>query len=190
MVFIHYRRKTWPFMTRMKGTRTFFDKMKELIMTNTILGLLHGVVVETDVESLTGKYLYSDFATGKGKKDSTLNTLTKIPFVGIIAGVARVGLGIIHTIGHLFAALFTLQKGHLFHASKGTCEILRGIIETVPIIGRIFANFYNSTPVYDPYGEGGRAWWMIKIYNPKNPDGLDKWMNNWYGFPRCFYVKG
>ncbi len=159
-------------------------------MTNVIGGLLHGMVIETDVESFTGKYLYSDFATGRGEKDSTLNSLAKIPFVGIAAGIARVALGILHTIGHLFAALFTLQKGHLFHAAKGACEILRGVIESTPIVGRIFANSYNSVSITftDFDDEGDRSWWMIKIYNPNKPDGLDLWMNDWKNYP--FYVKG
>lgn len=156
-------------------------------MANFTLGLLHGMVWETDVESFTGKYLYSDFATGKAEKDCTLNTLVKIPFVGIAAGVARVALGIIHTVGHLLGALFTFKKGHLFHASKGACEILRGVIESLPIIGRIFANTYNFVPFYDP--DGVRTWWMIKIYNPNKPDGLDQWMDNWSTFPKCYYVK-
>jgi hypothetical protein len=158
-------------------------------MTNITLGLLHGMVIETDVESLTGNYLYSDFATGKGEKDSTLNSMVQFPVVGIAAGVARVALGIVHTLGHLFAALLTLKKGHLFHASKGACEILRGAIETIPIIGRIFANLFNSTIACDDLDEGNRSWWMIKIYNPNKPDGLDKWMDNWSNFPSYFHVK-
>lgn len=157
-------------------------------MANIAFGLLHGMVFETNVESYTGKYLYSDFATGKGEKDTTLNTLVKIPFIGIIAGVVRIALGIIHTLGHLLAALFTLKTGHLFHASKGVCEILRGGIEIIPVIGRIFTNVFNSAPVHD-FGEGGRSWWMIKIYNPEKPDGLDVWMNHWAGFPICYYMK-
>jgi hypothetical protein len=75
------------------------------------------------------------------------------------------------------------------HAAKGSCEALRGGIETIPIIGRIFANFYNSRPLYDPVNEGARTWWMIKIYNPQQPDGLDHWMNLWQGFPQAFYVR-
>ncbi|KAF3361460.1 hypothetical protein PHSC3_001834 [Chlamydiales bacterium STE3] len=157
-------------------------------MANITLGLLHGMVMETKVESFTGKYLYSDFATGKAEKDTTLNTLTKVPFIGIVAGIARVALGIIHTVGHLLGALFTFDKGHLFHASKGMCEILRGFIETLPIIGRIFANSCNSAPIND-CGMGDRSWWMIKIYNPEKPDGLDQWMDNWSDFPKCFYIK-
>lgn len=158
-------------------------------MANITLGLLHGMVLETRTESITGKYLYSDFASGKASKDTTLNLLTKIPFVGIAAGVARVALGIIHTVGHLLAATFTFKKGHLFHAAKGGAEILRGAIEALPIIGRLFANQYNSAPVVDMYGDGGRSWWMIKIYNPDKPDGLDIWMDLWWHFPACFQMK-
>lgn len=157
-------------------------------MASFTAGLLHGMVWETKVESLTAKYLYSDFATGLGEKDSTLNNLVKIPILGIAFGVARVALGAIHTLGHLFAALLTLKKGHLFHASKGAAEMLRGLIEAIPIFGRIFANSYNATPAYDYYHEGSRSWWMIKIYNPDKPDGLDEWMSNWIGFPPCFHI--
>ena len=35
--------------------------------------LLHGIVVETTAESWTGDYLYSDWATEKGVKNSALN---------------------------------------------------------------------------------------------------------------------
>jgi hypothetical protein len=158
-------------------------------MGNVALGLLHGMVIETSAESWTGEYLYSDFATGQGEKNTLLNTCTRIPFLGILAGLTRVALGIIHSIGHLCAAVYTQKKGHLFHAAKGASEILRGLIEAIPLIGRIFANVYNARPIYDPDGLGGRSWWMIKIYNPNQPDGLDDWMDNWQDFPQAFYVK-
>lgn len=158
-------------------------------MANIGIGLLNGMVIETTAESWTGPYLYSDFATGKAEKNNTLNTCTKIPFIGIVAGLTRIALGIIHTIGHLAVALCKQNKGHLCHAAKGTCEMLRGVIETTPIIGRIFANFYSSRPIHDPLNEGHRSWWMIKIYHPHRPDGLDAWMNNWQQFPRAFYAK-
>lgn len=160
-------------------------------MSNILVGLLHGMVLETTTESWTGEYLYSDFATcyGTAEKNSALNTCAKIPFLGIVAGICRVALGIIHTLAHLLAALITQDKGHLFHAAKGCCEILRGLIEALPIIGRIFANLYNSTPLWDPNGRGTRCWWMIKIYNPGQPDGLDIWMDHWKTFPPVFYIK-
>ena len=159
-------------------------------MSNIICKLMHGIVLETPVESITGQYLYSDFATGgAGEKDTILNRIVRMPIVGIVGGVVRVALGIIHTIGHLFAAMFTCKKGHLFHAAKGGCETLRGIIEAIPVVGRIFANcdgapYHDYTDLEDV---GHRAWWMIKIYNPEKPDGLDQWMANWGGFPRRYY---
>jgi hypothetical protein len=155
-------------------------------MANYCAGLLHGMVWETRVGSITGDYLYSDFATGRAEKDTTLNTLVKIPFLGIVAGVARVALALIHTVGHFLAALLTRKKGHLFHVAKGVCEALRGVIESIPGMGRVFTNFYSSAGPYDY--EGARSWWMIKIYNPERPDGLDAWMNHWATFPRCFRV--
>ncbi len=158
-----------------------------------VADLLHGIVIETHVESYTGKILYSDYARGRGgEKDSILNVCTKIPFIGIGAGLVRILLGIIHSVGHLLAAIFTQKKGHLFHTAKGVCEILRGSIETVPIVGRIFANVYNNSfglPPLDFDNIGVRSWWMIKIYNPEKPDGLDHWMHNWIEFPQMYYVK-
>jgi hypothetical protein len=159
-------------------------------MANLVVGLLHGMVLETTAESWTGEYLYSDFSTSaqrKGcEKDTTLNGLVKIPLLGNVAAVGRIALGIIHVIGHLLAAAVTFNKGHLFHASKGVCEIFRGVIEAIPLIGRIFANFYNSIPIEM---SEARCWWMIKIYNPNKPDGLDHYMNQWKGFSPTFYVK-
>lgn len=141
----------------------------------TISRLLLGIVVESKTPSVTGKYLYSDFAMQNGvvQKNSLLNNLSQIPFVGILAGIARVVLGVIHSLGHLLAYLGTVDRGHLYHAGKGGCEILRGAIEAIPVLGRIFSWLYIC-PVRDT-----RCWWMIKMYNPNSPDGLDRYMDNW-----------
>lgn len=158
--------------------------------------LLRGIVVETNAESLTGSLLYSDYADRgtqmnshipeNASKDSVLNKATRIPVVGIVAGVARVALGAIHAVGHLFAALITQNKGHLWHAAKGGCEMLRGIIEAIPVVGRIFANTFSAP---DRCGSPDRSCWMIKMYNPEKPDGLDSFMHNWKTFPSTHYVK-
>jgi hypothetical protein len=78
-------------------------------------------------------------------------------------------LAVIHSIGHLFAAILTLDKGHCYHAGKGGCEFLRGAIEATPFLGRRFANTY--------YENG--LWWMLKIYNPNRPDSLDRHTGKW-----------
>lgn len=137
--------------------------------------LLIGIVVENNTPSFTGKYLYSDFAIENGVtlKNSMLNHLSQVPFIGILAGVMRIALGIIHSIGHLFAYLLSLNKGHLYHVAKGGCEILRGGIESIPLIGRIFSWLYIFP------SRNARCWWMIKLYNPNSPDGLDRFMRNW-----------
>ncbi len=125
------------------------------------------------------------------EKTTLLNGLVCLPFIGIVAGITRVALGIIHTTGHLFAALVTLKKGHLAHAAKGACETLRGIIESIPIVGRIFS---HTNFIFDPIKVHSgisfeHSWWMIKIYNPQKPDGLDEIMGYWSSFPRQFYAK-
>jgi len=156
--------------------------------------VLHGIIVETKAESITGSVLYSDWADRgnlcachrkiprNANKNSVLNIAAQIPVIGIVAGATRVALGAIHTIGHLFAALITQNKGHLWHAAKGGWEMLRGIIEAIPVVGRIFANIYIRTPVYDSLPQiksPSWSWWMIKMYNPEKADGLDLLMDNW-----------
>jgi hypothetical protein len=141
----------------------------------------HQVVVETTIESWTGPFLYSDYSTENGQadyprfyaQDSLLNKAVRLPFVGIFAGITRVALGIIHSFGHLIAASLTFKKGHLFHALKGGCETVRGLIEFLPIIGRLFA-YSMSTFSLEEDGEG-RRWWMMKIFNPRKIDGIDCW---------------
>jgi len=142
-----------------------------------------GWIIETETESYTGKYLYGDFVGDEDDDILTtpLNTCSKIPFIGIVAGITRAALGIIHVIGHVFAAAVTRDKGHLYHALKGSCEVLRGLIESIPVIGRIFSNLMLRLDGGDAFGRyaTGRSWMCIKIYNPKKPDGLDQVMNLW-----------
>ena len=138
--------------------------------------LLQGVVIETRVRSWTGQYFYSDAIHHDYKKDPTsiiveplLNKLAGMNVIGIAAGLSRMALAVIHSIGHLFAALLTFKMGHVVHVAKGACEFLRGFIEAIPFIGRKFAEVYYC------HGE----WWIIKIYNPDTPDTLDDFARKW-----------
>jgi hypothetical protein len=72
-------------------------------------------------------------------QSSTLNSMAKVPILGMAAGVIRSALSVIHILGHLLAAFAKQEKGHVYHALKGGCEFIRGIIESIPIIGRIFS---------------------------------------------------
>lgn len=143
----------------------------------------HGVVVKTNITSFTGKYLYSDEAPGM---ENELNSMARMSIAGIAAGISRCIMGIFHTIGHLFAALVTWKMGHLFHALKGSCEALRGIIEAIPLIGRVFAIGCGQG---FPWSGNYHSWWMIKIYNTERPDNLDKHREYWAIFLRKFYLK-
>ena len=89
--------------------------------------------------------------------------------IGIAAGITRMVLSVIHIIGHLLMACITWDKGHCYHAAKGGCEFLRGLIESIPFAGRAFARIYFNHGI----------WWMIKIYNPDEPDSLDTQTNEW-----------
>lgn len=144
--------------------------------------LCQGVIVQSTTESITGPYLYShnrhmngedcDYllnVTPQKKEDveyeTFLNKFTKVPILGSIGGIVRIALSVFHTMGHACAYAITGDKGHKYHAIAGLCHLLRGLIETTPVIGQIFAN---------TYGSGSRSWWMIKMYNPNKPDNFDK----------------
>lgn len=148
--------------------------------------LMQGIVVETNVPALMGSWFYSDRMYDPTPTSieiqTPLNKLSTVKIIGIAAGITRMALAVIHSIGHLFAALITFKKGHAWHAAKGACEFLRGFIEAIPFIGRRFANFY--------YREGD--WWIIKIYNPEKPDTLDEYADNWSSLktnrPTAYFV--
>jgi hypothetical protein len=134
-------------------------------------------VVETNARSWLGPYLYSDRrypenSTAGTPYQSPLNELSRIPFIGSIAGTLRMALAAIHSLGHLLAAALTGNKGHLYHAAKGGCEYVRGYIEETAMIGRIFANVYYYAA----------DWWVMKIYSPSSPDSLDKHRQLWVDF--------
>lgn len=148
--------------------------------------------VTTKTESITGKYLYSDTYAEIPKvlsdtwwvryERSFLNACAAIPFIGPLAGAARCALAIIHIIGHLFAALIFWDSGHLVHALKGCAEWLRGGIEIMPVLGRLFVWLYDA-PGYErfpcfrmPYGHPVERWsfFLIKIHHPDKPDKIDQ----------------
>lgn len=145
--------------------------------------LLKGIVIETKAgPGFTGSFLYSDkyhgecdpnkeqvFEAVRVGTGNVLNDLSRIPIIGIAAGVSRMALAVFHILSHLFCALITFDKGYCFHAAKGCCEFLKGFIEAIPVAGRLFANHYVAN------GE----WWIIKIYNPDHPDTLDRCAGNW-----------
>ncbi len=135
-----------------------------------------GFIVKTNVTSWMGKILYSDFYSVRKSEDREtqiqdpfLNQIARLPVIGIIAGITRSTLAIIHILGHLFAALITRKTGHVYHAAKGACEFSRGLLEAVPIVGRIFS--WSYTGVFSPVSTG--SFWILKIHNSENPDLFD-----------------
>lgn len=143
--------------------------MQEILMGFPISNYFVGVIVGSTTESITGPYLYSHTRQVNDdaniKYETCLNKFTKILILGSLGGIVRVALAIFHSIGHGIAYIVTGKKGHKYHAIAGLCHLLRGIIETLPIIGQIFANLYGK--------RDERSWWMIKMYNPKKPDNFD-----------------
>ncbi len=135
--------------------------------------LLDGVVVETNTKSLTGPLFYSDKMHDEFQSFTVqhhlLDYLATVPILGVVAGVIRVVLSLFHIIAHTVLAICTRDKGHGYHVAKGACEFLRGLIQSIPIVGHKFTRWYNQ------HGE----WWIIKIYNPDAPDSLDEYSNKW-----------
>ncbi len=146
-----------------------------------------GFVVATDVESFTGPYLYSDYAfyisasTTQGREQTTiLNEISKAPFIGILAAITRIALAIVHIIVHSIQGLVSQEKGHFYHAAKGVCEIYRGLIDAIPIFGRIYSVCKYSSISGDTDNRGILDHWTImKIYNPNKPDLVDEVNNFW-----------
>ncbi len=151
-------------------------------------------VLSSTCSSFTGKFLYSDtYAKVSGwvdgsiedciieEKTSTLNKLAAIPFIGSVSGALRVCLACIHMVGHLFAALLFQNWGHIAHVVKGGAELLRGVIEVIPVVGNIFSIFYNQ-PNFLLIGQqsscqGGHveaySFFLVKIRNPNKLDQID-----------------
>lgn len=158
-----------------------------------------GFVIATDVESFTGPYLYSDYAhleldtsthpelhnlmrsiNGRLYKEhtTTLNNLSKLPVIGILAAITRVALACIHIVIHSAQALIFQEKGHLYHAAKGVCEIYRGLVDAIPIVGRLYSicKYSHTAPEYSKH------WTILKIYNPNKPDLVDE-LNGFWRIP-------
>lgn len=158
----------------------------------------------SNINSWTGKLLYSDSYVLR-EKDSQhaqtviknncpfLNRLAKIPLLNIPGGLIRCVLAIIHMVGHALAALFTWDKQHVPHVYKGAVELVRGIIEALPIIGNIFAWTYDESYLFDCYAtvedecnrvsnsdvepsdiyvkwQVVQSFFIIKVYNPCKVD--------------------
>jgi hypothetical protein len=67
-----------------------------------------------------------------------LNLYGYIPVVSTFTGLGRALLGVVHTIVHLAASIFSKHKNHHFQeAWLGAKNIGRGVVEAIPIIGNI-----------------------------------------------------
>lgn len=67
----------------------------------------------------------------------TLNKLGYCPGIGTITGCGRTLLGIVHSIVHLTSAIFDSKNRakHLKEAKLGSKNIVRGLVEMIPVIG-------------------------------------------------------
>lgn len=148
--------------------------------------------VTTNCDSFTGRFIYSDCYSHRklsitppglsrlsfpSKKHvyPILNWIALVPIIGGVAGIVRFVLAIFHTIGHLFAALLTWNKGHLAHSLKGCSEMLRGVIETIPIAGQFFAWAHVDIDRFLVFEhvQHFASFFLMKLYNPKKIDAVD-----------------
>lgn len=141
-------------------------------------------------ESLTGKLLYSDTYIQFPKADSQekmkmqmplLNKLAAMPFIGHFSGIFRSLFAVVHIAVHLVLALFYWEREHLAHVVKGCAEFVRGIIETLPFVGRLFAWTYGPPAFPLKFLNSKRAkseeearCFLVKITNPDKLDKLDE----------------
>lgn len=140
------------------------------------------LVLKTNVTSVTGNLFYSDqnWMNCRGAADGVpfLNKLANVPIIGRIAGLIRIILAAIHIVGHLIASLVTRNVEHLYHVLKGLTELLRGILEIIPLVGEIFSWCYNPPLCVDnlshacdeDYCRLYDNFFLVKIYNPDQPE--------------------
>ncbi len=145
--------------------------------------LLKGIVIETKLSSWSGKILYSDTVHHAEHYEdhslmvqySDLDYIASVPIVGVAAGITRVALAVLHMLNHTLALIFTFDSRHCIHLAKGGCEFLKGLIQSIPIAGHLFTRSWMKNN-----GE----WWIMKIYNPDEPDTLDKHAILWQTLKR------
>ena len=150
------------------------------------------IILTTECTSVTGSFLYSDtYATSVRSGENIrvekeipfLTELAAIPVLGIVAGITRCALAIIHMIGHLFASIIFWNIGHLYHVVKGGAEMLRGGIEMIPIVGRVFV-WYVDAPAFALHGqfqtedESRGNVFLVRISHPKIKHPLDFVLKN------------
>ncbi|MCE5316786.1 MAG: hypothetical protein LLG04_05420 [Parachlamydia sp.] len=150
--------------------------------------------IASECNSITGKFLYSDSyreqwcCTTNVNDLPLLNSCSRILILGSLAGITRCALAIIHMVGHAFAALIFWNRGHFPHIAKGGAEFVRGMIEALPVIGRIFAWQYEPCPAFGfdlderkkvsayceaPHHVDVRVrFFVVKIYHPKSIDRI------------------
>jgi hypothetical protein len=151
------------------------------------------MILTTRSESWTGKILYSDAYAEIPANDydaldpsnderPVLNQLAAVPILGYLAAVARIALSLIHIMGHTFAACVFRDRGHFCHVAKGGAELLRGIVEILPVFGRIFSWAYDakqpSCHRCDAQGVKKISCFLIKIRNPDKLDKIDHVLNS------------
>lgn len=107
--------------------------------------VLSGSIQHPDIYTLLDPSPYAEMPK-PDTRSAMLNILGYVPVISTISGCCRVLLGIIHTIVHLVAAIFKAshRKDHLQEALLGVRNIVRGIVEMVPVVGNITCLTYDG----------------------------------------------
>ena len=168
----------------------------EILIRNRETGALVRKSLETGENASDGEYQKIRIFKKQVCKYPLLNRIAAIPFIGPIAGIMRIGLSVIHVIGHLFLSIW--NKEHIPHVIKGGFECLRGVIELIPVIGRIWT-WHKDALIVDCAGQAlfekdhqryyfedskslgiklvdsvRARYFLYKISNPNNMDHIDE----------------
>jgi hypothetical protein len=61
------------------------------------------------------------------------------PIISTFSGTLRILFGVVHSIVHLAASIFDFKNGkyHIYQVGIGMVNILRGLVEIVPVFGNL-----------------------------------------------------
>jgi len=99
---------------------------------------------------------------GTGPEPHWLNICGMIPGVSTITGVGRSLVGLVHMVAHLAKAIFDKpnRDEHLREAGLGFYNLVRGLVEAVPVAGNIVVivfDVYRLNKEQKKFVEGTRT---------------------------------
>jgi len=118
------------------------------------------LILQTNITSYSGNFIYSDRSWSidpkpkttdfelKVHKTTLLNQVACMPCFSLFSSIVRIVAAVFHTLAHLTLAAIYRNKEHCYHALKGCCTILEGLIEMTPIAGLVYV--WKTSPPSGP----------------------------------------